>query len=204
MFLLSLITSVVLLNCTPFAENGPSPGSATPSPAAPSGSPAKRDTPTPELSQANREEQSVFEAEGEIRRPVTVPDDVLQILRQDERNQKRLEEGQTPADMPASWFVASSIHLNDDDLPDLVVVAENPRLLGANLVPYWIFRNTPQGHELVLPVMSLGLKVSKSTNNGYRNIIATEVAAGKIRDTVYTFNGSKYRVARKSKERIQE
>jgi hypothetical protein len=204
MLLLSLITGVVLLSCTPFAQTGPPQSSPTPTPTASAETSAKASTPTPESSQAREDEQAVFEAEGRIRRPVTVPDDVLRILRQDERNQRRLEEGKTPADMPASWFVGSNIHLNDDHLPDLVVMAANPRLLGANIVPFWIFHNTPQGHQLGLHTMTLGLKVLKSKTNGYRDISTTEVAAGEIFDTVYTFNGTEYRMARRSKERIKE
>jgi hypothetical protein len=176
MFSLWLIASVVLLSCTPYAL---------------------------EPTQARAREQTIFEAEGRIRRPVAIPDDVLQILRKDERNQRSLAQGQTPADMPASWFVGSTIHLNDDGLPDLVVMAANPKLLGANLVPFWIFRNTPQGHQLVLAVNSLGLKVLKTKTNGYRDITTTEVAAAEITDTRYALKGNEYQVVRTSKERIK-
>lgn len=186
MFWLSLIAGVVLFSCIPYALPGPPLSAATPTPA-----------------QARVDEQIVFEAEGLIRRPVAIPDNVLQILRQDERNQRSLKEGQTPADMRASWFVGSTIHLNDDDLPDLVVMAANSRLFGANLVPFWIFRNTPQGHQLVLAVMSLGLKVLKSKTNGHRDITTTEVTAVEIFDTRYAFNGNEYQVVSKSKERIK-
>jgi hypothetical protein len=201
MILLWLITGLILVSCTPNGQTGPPSSGATPAPTAAIESSASATTTEPSQ---NKDSQAIFEAEEPIRLPVPVPDDVLQILRQDERNQKRLAQGQTPSDMPASWFVGSRIDLNDDGLPDLVVMAANPHLLGANIVPFWIFRNTQQGHQLALHAMTLGLEVMKTKTRGYRNIRTTEVAAGEIFDTVYLFNGSEYRAARRTKERIKE
>jgi hypothetical protein len=42
---------------------------------------------------------------------VPIPKDALEILRADEWVQTCLEKGQSPNEIPASWFAASRIHL---------------------------------------------------------------------------------------------
>jgi hypothetical protein len=147
-----------------------------------------------------KREQSSFSVEREPKRPVNVPDDVLEILRQDEGNQKRLVNGP----IPASWFAASEIHLNDDDLADLVVMANNPRLLGANIGPYWLFRNTPHGYELVLRESALILDVLTVRTKGYRDVRLVALSAKEKFTVLYRFNGNEYEIARSSQAPIRD
>ncbi len=200
MFFLALVSCVALLGCATPVPMAPLSGGAS---ATPTSSPETRSSPpvsahTQEQSQVRLREQSAFGAEEEVEHPVNMPEDVLRILRRDERNQRRLAEGQSPDDMPASWFVASEIHLNEDDLPDLVVMAATPRLFGANIVPFWIFRNTPQGHKLALSVSALGLEVLNNRTNGYRDIHSIALSAREEFTTTYKFNGNEYREWRSS------
>ena len=98
-------------------------------------------------------EQTHFSIEEEeLVRPVSVPASDLQVLKKDERTLTCLKEKESQEQILGSWFAASEIHLNGDDLADLVVTAANPCLLGANIGPFWVFRNTPRGYELVLNV----------------------------------------------------
>jgi len=141
----------------------------------------------------SQKEQSHFGAEVAIRKPVEIPTDVLSILRQDKRNQTCLKDGEPPTTVISSWFVGSRIHLNSDGDADLVVTARNECLLGANLVPLWVFRNTPQGHELVLSVSALGLDVLNTKTNMYRDIRIGAATAQRVRTTVFKFDGKEYR-----------
>jgi hypothetical protein len=138
-------------------------------------------------------EQSHFGAEVEVRHPVKVPQAVLNILILDKRNQSCLNNGEPIHKIPASWFVGSEIHLDDDSLPDLVVTAVNACLFGANLVPFWIFRKTSEGYELLLSTNALGLDVLNARSRGLRSIRATAATARRVSRVVYMFDGSKYR-----------
>lgn len=168
---------------------------------APTASPGLSSVQSPELHEAQKKagaaishEQAQFGAEDVIKRPVPVPKDVLEILRRDERIRVRLAEEESPNDISGSWFVASEIALNEDDLPDLVAQGVEPHILGANLVPWWVLRTTPQGHELVLSLSALGLQVLKTKTNGFRDILTTKATAREVLTTTYRFDGSKYRV----------
>ena len=160
-------------------------------------------TPPQRLNQAGRVEQTIFGVEEEIERPVSIPEDVLQLLRQDQRNQRYLAQGQSLQDIPASWFIASQVHLHDGDSQDLIVMAANPRLFGANIVPFWVFRNTPLGHQLVLSITTLGLEVLRSKTTGYRDIRATAATAKEVLTTDYVFDGTRYRERRSSQRSIR-
>ncbi len=80
---------------------------------------------------ANRQQTS-FSAEEPIQHPVSLPPDILQLLRQDARIQTCLRKGQSKEDIQASWFVASEIDLKFDRSSDLIILAANPCLNGAN------------------------------------------------------------------------
>lgn len=150
-----------------------------------------------QFSIAQQKEQTIFGAETEIASPVNVPEDVLEALRSDKRNQTCLAENESAKKIVASWFSASKIHLNSDGLPDLVVTATNPCLFGANLHPFWIFRKTPRGHKLVLSVSALGLEVLSTRSKGYRNIRTTVATATTVGNTVFRFDGIKYNSRRR-------
>lgn len=107
-----------------------------------------------------RGQEMSFGAEEPFARPVAVPDGVLQILRRDERVRRCLSgDNMAPTELPPSWFMASVVNLNNDRRPDLIVRADNACMFGANIVPFWIFRNTARGYELVLQVHTLGVTI---------------------------------------------
>ncbi|WP_162199800.1 hypothetical protein [Pyrinomonas methylaliphatogenes] len=153
---------------------------------------------------AKPEEQTSFSVEVGIERPVNVPEDVLRILRYDERNQTCLASGQSINGILATWFVASEVNLNDDDLPDLIVMAANPCLFGANVDPFWVFCATPQGHELVLSESATVLDVLDKRTNGYREIRLMRLSATEKIITVYRFDGRKYQARFSRVESIRQ
>ena len=146
-----------------------------------------------QTSRRARKEQSRFGAEVAIRRPVEIPTDVLSILRETKRNQTCLKDGESPTNIISSWFAGSRIHLNDDGGSGLVVAARNSCLFGVNLVPFWVFRNTPRGHELVLSVSALGLDVLNTKTNNYRDIRASAATARRVQTIIFKFDGKEYR-----------
>jgi hypothetical protein len=148
-----------------------------------------------------QKEQSRFGAEVSIRKPVEIPADVLSALREDKRNQTCLRDGESPTSITSSWFVASRIHLSSDGNADLVVTARSDCLLGANVVPFWIFRNTAQGHELVLKVSALGVDVLNTKTNNYRDIRISEATARRVHIVIFKFDKKEYRTSGESRPR---
>lgn len=151
-----------------------------------------------------RDEQLRFGAEEAIRNPTSVSEEVLQILRSDERNRTCLAANESPGDIPTSWFVASEVNLNHDALPDLVVTAANPCLFGANINPFWIFYGTPRGQQLALSVSALSLEVLNTRTKGFRDIRASAATATEVFITIYSFDRGEYRRQRPSRKLISK
>jgi hypothetical protein len=148
---------------------------------------------TAQSSHSHPAEQTVFSAEdAEVRRPVTVPVDVLAILGKDEMVSHTLENENLPAaKLPSTWFSASTIHLSKPSQKDLVVMAKGP-LAGGNVVMFWIFRRTTHGHELVLMAPAHDLAVKNSRWNGYRDIALSSMSARRISTVLCRFDGRQY------------
>jgi hypothetical protein len=152
------------------------------------------------------QEQSDFSVEQQyvqtpIRQPVDVPESVLQILRNDKRYVLACAKAQNlSADqVPGMWFIGSQIHLDGPAEVDLVVQPRlqpdlrpsNRCILGANVGPFWIFRETPQANQL-LNTGGHDLTVLDSRTKGYRDIKVIVIALSGISTTIYKFDGQKY------------
>ncbi|HEX7314732.1 MAG TPA: hypothetical protein VF297_12475 [Pyrinomonadaceae bacterium] len=145
------------------------------------------------------EEQTNFNLEEPVARPATIPPDVLRGLGQDEKVLTCLTSGggNATVEIPAAWFAASEVHLNGDKLPDLVVKPQNACLNGANIGPFWVFRNTGRGYALVLRADTLGLEVLRTRTRGYRNIRLSSATARRVQTSLLKFDGKTYRAARR-------
>jgi hypothetical protein len=154
-------------------------------------------------------EQTTFGAgaapgEALISRPVEIPDGALQFLRdtlgRGTVNCIKNVNGLTPERVPASWFVASEIHLDGPNEADLIVrprdLEESPSpnrcLFGAHVVPFWVLRNRDGKYDLLLQTGGDGLQVLDSRTKGYRDIKAVGLTAVSITFLRYQFNGEKY------------
>ena len=151
-------------------------------------------------SRKSHDEQSHFGAEVRVSRPVKLHPDVLSTLRKDKRSQTCLRKGQSPENIPSSWFVASAIHLDDDKATDVIVGAANPCLLGANIAPFWVFRNTGGGYQLVLQVETLSLDVLKSRTHGVRDIRTVAATANTTSTVDYSIDDGVYKPRAKPRE----
>src|SRR5215217_1920061 len=96
---LSLVCFLALIGCNGTVPSTPSgaDSSSTASPQLGSSPPAVAVT-TPSQSEPRSREQSKFGVEEEIEHPVSLPEDVLEVLRHDERNRQSLSQGQSPND----------------------------------------------------------------------------------------------------------
>jgi|SRR5208283_976001 len=159
-----------------------------------------------------QKEQSDFGIELEavpIQRPVTLRRAALDALSKDAGVASCLEnEGLSPNELPANWFVASEIHLDGANESDLVVlpagrlpdtpkgeISPNVCFLGANTAQMWVLRNTQRGFKLVLSQIGLGLSVLTTRTNGLRDIEVGAAVGGYDHSIDYKFDGGSYKIA---------
>jgi hypothetical protein len=172
----------------------------------------------------NEPEQTVFGADPLpqqfIRKPVQVPPAALQVLR-DSLGRGAVNclksNGITADDVPALWFVASEIHLDGPEEVDLIVQPNLPKirtdelphheasgcLLGANVGPFWVLRNTSGRYGLLLETYALSLEVLNSRSNFYRDIQAEGATAGTLTTILYKMAVAQYQVAEKKTEPVK-
>ena len=138
-------------------------------------------------------EQSEFSAEdAAVKKPVSIPEDVLAMLRKDKTVQSALlDQNIGPENLPASWFSASAIHLSGAKATDLVVVGEPP-LVGGNVTLFWVFCATADGHELVLTAPAHNLMVKNKQWKGHREIELASMTAVQISTVLCRFDGKRY------------
>lgn len=148
------------------------------------------------------QEQTKFGLEETVTRPVSIPQAVLSVLGDDAevRASRCVVNDQTADKISAAWFEASQIHLDGPKEVDLIVKAKDGCLFGANIGPFWFFRKTQQGYELLLTVSALGVRLLPPTTNGHKNISAGAVAGGKFVSVLYQFDGHRYVEARSKVE----
>lgn len=159
------------------------------------------------------EEQSRFSAEQAdvnepVAHPASLPAGALRALGTGGDVASCLKrEGVQHEQVPTSWFIASKIHLDGPKETDFVVLpnldmpheSEAQRsvrcFLGANIAPFWVVRETPNGYELALAVRCHDLWVSNHRTNGLRDIQAISIMrAGAYTSTAaYRFDGETYR-----------
>jgi hypothetical protein len=158
--------------------------------------------------QSSQQEQSSFGTEelpGEtlVKRPVPVPDTVLQILKTDDGVKSCLEYNPlVPGQLLGSWFIASEIHLDGPNERDLVILpTPHPGDTYmcfhsvSGIGQFWVFRKIGERYQLVLKASGTGLLILKTRNNGYRSIQTGSVGqAGRYVTTItFRFDGQRYR-----------
>ena len=151
------------------------------------------------------------------RKPVEVPEAALQVIRDSfvRGTLNCLEHfGTTPDEVPASWFVASEIHLDGPEEIDLIVRPNVLRLaaddlplreasvcmLGANVIPFWVLRSIRGRYALLLETHALRLEVLDSRSNFYRDIQATAATAATHTTVLYKMSDAQYQVAERKTE----
>jgi hypothetical protein len=135
--------------------------------------------------------------------PATVPDDVAALLlKEDFVRQTLSSEGLPENKVPASWVMASEVHLAKRSEKDLVVMATG-MLIGANVTTFWVFKSVNGGHQLVLTGPAFELEIVKERWNGHSNINLVKVAQGVILTTTFRFDGKRYQEFQRREEPVR-
>src|SRR5207302_2873984 len=137
-------------------------------------------------------EQMKFGLEQRVHRPVVIPGDVLTILRQKSDLQTCNVEGGSRDKVPETWYEASQIHLDGTNEADLLVKARIACMMGPNHGPFWVFRETVDGHSLVLSTLAAGLQILNTKTNGLRDIRTGALVGLKPSYVTYQFDGHAY------------
>ncbi len=163
------------------------------------------------ISRHQQQEQTTFVSDTDepIKRPVDIPDEVLHILRENlgrgVNNCIKSDAGLTPEQVPASWFVASEIHLDGHSKADLIVrptdliqsQSTNRCLFGAHAVPFWVVGNTDGKYQLFINTLADGLRVLSSRTNRYRDIQIWSLTAVTLTTSTLKFDGHTYKLAKR-------
>jgi hypothetical protein len=142
-------------------------------------------------------EQRHFSAEDEtVENPVTIPQPVRELLAKEKMvKQATAFEQIVPEKFPASWFLASGVHLVRGNEEDLVLVGQGP-MAGANITQFWVFRQTAQGYKLVLQAGAHDLTVTNRMHNGFREIELLSATAARSYWVLLGFLDGQYKVIR--------
>jgi hypothetical protein len=138
-------------------------------------------------------QQTQFTAEDhDVKRPVAIPSEVMDILSKDERVRNALEyEHLDPKQLPKSWFSASATHLGPSSRSDLIVEAQDG-LRGANVIMLWVFCATESGFRLVLAAPAHDLEILRTRWNGYRELELSAETPVTFTAAWFRWNGSAY------------
>lgn len=137
--------------------------------------------------------QESFSAEDEgVKRPVTIPNEVMKILAQDDMVRTQMQNDETrPTEVPASWFSASEIRLGRTPANDLVIQAAGP-LVGANVDIFWVFVHAHDEWKLALEIPAHDLIVMRRRFNRYRILEADAMPCCMITTARFRFDGTRY------------
>ncbi|NOT46490.1 MAG: hypothetical protein HOP17_01890 [Acidobacteria bacterium] len=139
--------------------------------------------------------QTVFELEGNVTSPVSLPPDVIAVLKSDKVVDGCFKTEGAGVNEEA-WFEAAEFDLNDDHRADLIIKPKHTCLFGANQGPFWIFQNVHDGYQKVLSATGLKLTILPEKFNSFNTIRVGRAEGMKGRDTLFRFSQGKYRPAK--------
>lgn len=142
-------------------------------------------------------EQTSFVEDSPLDRTVPIPQNVLRLLSQREEVKENLQEvSEAERKDLAQFFSASQIHLGPADEIDLIVKG-NEGMGGADNASFWVVRSAYKNPVIVLWEGANGLEVLTTRTNGYRDIRSDWASASTQVTSLYQFNGTEYKLARK-------
>jgi hypothetical protein len=96
-------------------------------------------------------------------------------------------------EIPASWFIASAIHLDGPNEEDLVILPKNQCMNGANTGPFWIARKESMGYAVILSTGGNDLLILRSEHKGHSDVQVLTHLADKVTTVTFEFDGQNYK-----------
>jgi hypothetical protein len=146
-------------------------------------------------------EQTVFDENNSIQRPVPLPPGALKALLQRKEIKDNLREiADSDRNNLTQFFSAAEVYLSDGDQTDLVVMGKSP-MSGADNTWFWVIRLARKAPFVVLFAGGNSLEVLGTRTNGRRDISSKWSNPNGTQTRIYQFDGVRYRLR---KERWHE
>ena len=146
-----------------------------------------------------RPEQTSFglgDLQPVVRHPVPLTPSELAALARDELMRQEMDKDPPIKVLTGEGLDASVVHLFNRRERDLVVIGSGQPFMGADIGPFWIVRDLPDGPVVVLHTLMLSLEVKASRTHSLRDISAFSANAANNTEAVFHFNGTQYIVVR--------
>jgi hypothetical protein len=139
-------------------------------------------------------EQTVFDENNSIQRPVPLSPSALKALLQRKEIRDNLR-GLADSDRNnlAQFFSAAEVHLSEADQIDLVVMGKPP-MSGADNTWFWVIRSARKDPLAVLFAGGYSLELLASRTNRYCDIRATWSSPQETSTRIYKFDGTRYKL----------
>jgi hypothetical protein len=125
--------------------------------------------------------------------PVSLSTAELDVLAQDDLMKLEMDRDPPLTKLTGEGLEASVVHLHDASERDLLVVGSGAPFLGANVGPFWVIRDLPDGPRVILHAIALGIGIRKAKSHGLKNIDTFAATAAMAFTTHYRFDGTQYR-----------
>ncbi len=140
-------------------------------------------------------DQSAFNlgADGPVVQHLVVLSDAeLAALASDEIMKRELDQDPPIPKLTREGLEAPIVHLCGPNERDIVVVGSGLPFIGANIGPFWVIRDLPNGPQVVFSTIALSVEIQKTSSKGLRNIEAFAATAVNGTTVDFRFNGTKY------------
>jgi hypothetical protein len=148
----------------------------------------------------------MFREDSPISHPASIPDSVLNMLLQTDAGKEGLEFSRNCVAAhrcdskwsdPANLFRAAEVCLDGSDDVDLIVIGVCP-MCGADNGWFWVVRSPHKNPSVVLWAGGNSLEVLGSRTHGIRDVRSLWSSPSETDETIYHFNGSKYKQWKKT------
>jgi hypothetical protein len=94
-----------------------------------------------------------------VRHAVHLSGDELAVLAKDDLMREELDQDPPITTVTGEGLEVSAVHLFSKTERDLVVIGSGKPFIGANVGPFWIIRDLPEGPRVVLQAIALSLDI---------------------------------------------
>jgi|SRR6185312_1505817 hypothetical protein len=141
-------------------------------------------------------EQTLFREDKPLQHPVPVSQDVLRVLLERDEVKQGLDfSSDSERNNPTQLFRAAEVYLSSSDEVGLVVIGIPP-MTGADNDWFWVVRSPRHNPSVVLFSGGDYLQLLNSGTNGLRDIRRLFSTASETRETIYKFDGTRYKIAK--------
>jgi hypothetical protein len=145
--------------------------------------------------------ETSFYGEESFRNPIQIPVEVSRKLKKDwDVKGCSGSDGQ----FSNSRFEATTVNLNDDKLPDLLIKAKDPNhCLNGNAISFWAFTNIERKFSPVFYAYALSLEVTKKRSKNYFDLWTGRCTASICFNRLFAFDGQEYVQTREWEESVR-